>query len=139
MNLFPGTQLNPQILMATRQVIQVARDIESLLPQALREGSVTVSEGRIRRWQAALQSAVTQLQQIPVILIFPPPPFVRFIGGAIRQINQALDTLAAIPIATTRIFPPQPGRAIISLETLQFLLNDLQEAIALLIRALQLA
>jgi hypothetical protein len=144
MNVSPGgqqqpRQLNPQILMATLLVIAVSRDIESLVPQAMRVGSVTTTENRVRNWQTSLQTAVSQLNQVPAPLIFPPPAFVTFINGAVRQINQALATLASIPIVAPQIFPPQPGQATISLETLQFLLNDLQEATALLIRALQTA
>lgn len=131
--------LNPQILTASLLVIAVSRDIESLVPQALREGSVTVDESRIRRWQTALQTAVSQLNQIPAPLIFPPPPFVTFVNGAVAQIQQALAVLAAIPIAAPLIFPPQPGQGTISLEQLQVLLNDLQQAIVLLFRALQTA
>jgi hypothetical protein len=56
MNLHPGApqQLNPQILSATQQVIQVARDIESLLPQARREEPATVDERRIQDQQGSI-------------------------------------------------------------------------------------
>lgn len=144
MNTFTGgaqpvRQLNPQLLTATLLVNGVRRDVESLVPLALREGAVTVGETRIRQWQAALQSAVSVLSRIPVPLIFPPPAFAIFANGAVNQINQVLTTLASIPIASLRIFPPQPGQASISLETLLFILTDLQQAEVLLFRALQAA
>lgn len=100
---------------------------------------MTVSGSRVQGWQFALQSAVTLLNQVPAPLIFPPPPFVTFINGAVAQINQALATLNTIPVVAPLIFPPQPGQATIPLETLQTLINDLQQAIALLIQALQTA
>lgn len=132
----PIRQLNPQILNALQLVNAVRRDIESLVPQAMREGTVTVSETRIREWQTTLQTAVSLLNRIPAPLIFPPPAFVTFINLAVKQINQALATLAAIPIVSPAIFPPQPGQASISLETLQFILTDLRQAEILLIQAL---
>ena len=129
-------QLNPQILNATLLVNAVRRDMESLLPQALQEGAVKVSETRIRQWQTALQAAVSLLNSVPAPLIFPPPAFVIFIRQAVAQINQVLTTLASIPIASPRIFPPQPGQASISLETLLLMLTDLRQAEVFLIQAL---
>lgn len=144
MNTFPGgvqpaRQWNPQLLRAAQLVSSVRRDMQSLLPEALRAGVARVSEVRIRRWEAALEQAISLLGQIPVILIFPPPPFAVFINRAINQIEQVLDTLDEIPIASPRIYPPQPGWATISLETLRFMLDDLRQAEALLYRALQTA
>lgn len=130
--------LNPQLLSATLLVNAVKRDLESLVPQALREGAVTVSEDRIRQWQTSLQTAVSLIERLPAPLIFPPPAFVMFAAGAANQINQALSILNSIPIAVM-IFPPQPGQATVSLETLQFLLTDLQQAETLLLRSLQTA
>jgi hypothetical protein len=135
----PVRQLNPQILNATLLVDAVRRDIESLLPQALREGAVSVSETKIRQWQTALQAAISVLNSVPAPLIFPPPAFVTLIHQAVNQINEALTTLGSIPIATPAIFPPQPGQASISLETLQFLLDDLRQAEMFLIEALLVA
>ena len=144
MNTFPGNvqparQWNPQLLRAMQVVSGVRREMQSLLPEALRAGVARVSEVRIRRWQAALEEAVSLLGQIPVILIFLPPPFAVFIQRAVNQIEQVLDTLADIPIASPRIYPPRPGWGIISLETLRFMLDDLGQAEALLYRALQAA
>lgn len=132
----PTQQLNPQILMATQLVNAVRRDVESLVPESMREGAVTVSETRIRQWQSALQNAVSLLNSVPAPLIFPPPAFVTLINQAVRQINQVLATLDTIAIASPAISPPQPGQASISLETLQFILADLRQAEAFLIQAL---
>jgi hypothetical protein len=135
----PFRQVNPQLLLATIIVDVVRRDIQSLVPQALPTGSVTVSETRIRQWQSGLQTAVSLLERIPAPLIFPPPEFVTLINAAVTQINQALAILAAIPIAAPAIFPPVPGQATLSVATLQALLNNLQQAEILLIRAIQAA
>lgn len=132
----PARQLNPQLLAALRLVQAVGRDVQSLVPLALQEGVAPVSETRIQRWQTALQRAISILNRIPAPLIYPPPLFVRLINGAVSQINQVLMTLASIPIASPRIYPPQPGRAAISLETLESILEDLQQAEQLLRRAL---
>jgi len=144
LNTFPGAvqparQWNPQLLRAVQLVSSVRRDMQALVPEALRRGVARVSELRIRRWQAALGEAVSLLGQIPVILIFPPPPFAVFINRAVNQIEQVLNTLDNIPIASLRIYPPRPGLGSISLETLRFMLDDLQQAEALLYRALQTA
>lgn len=135
----PLRQLNPQLLTATLLVGAVRSDVQSLVPLALQQGAATVVETRIREWQTALQSAVSLVSRIPAPLIFPPPAFVVFANSAVNQINQVLTTLAGIPSASPRIFPPQPGQATISLETLLFILNDLQQAEVLLTRALQAA
>lgn len=135
----PIRQLNPQLLTATLLVSTVRSDVQALVPLALQQGTVTVAESRIREWQTALQSAVSRVSRIPAPLIFPPPAFVVFANSAVNQINQVLTALAGIPAASPRIFPPQPGQVTISLETLLFILNDLQQAEALLTRALQAA
>lgn len=135
----PLRQLNPQILLALQLVDSVRRDVEALLPLALQEGAVTVSETRIRQWENSLQVALAQLSAIPAPLIFPPPAFVTFINQAVVQINRALTTLNAIPIPTPAIYPPQPGQATISLETVQLLLFDLRQAEMLLVQALRSA
>lgn len=132
----PLQQFNPQILAATQLVDAVRRDVESLLPQAMREGAVTVSESRIRQWQSALQTAVSLLSSVPAPLIFPPPAFVTLINQAVNQINEVLTTLGNIPVISPAIFPPQPGQASLSLETLQFILADLRQAEQFLIQAL---
>lgn len=128
--------LNPQILNALFLVEGVRTDMQRLLPQALATGSVTVGEARIRSWQTALQTALQLVQQVPVILIFPPPPIAQFLSSAAAQIEQALSTLQAIPIASPLIFPPQPGQATLSLQTLQSLLGNLQQASFFLVQAL---
>ncbi len=114
----------------------VRRDVLSLFSLVLQEGAVTVAESRVRQWQRLLQTAVTLLRQVPAPAIFPPPTFVLFINAAINQINQVLTTLAGTAIASPLISPPQPGQVLLSLETLQFILIDLQQAELLLIRAL---
>lgn len=135
----PASGFNQQLLLAIRLVQAVERDQESLLPQALRDGAVVVSETRIHLWQRTLHRALSLLERIPAPLIFPPPVFIRLINTAVQQINQVLATLSSIPVASTRIYPPQPGRAAIPLETLQFMLQDLREAVDLLVRALYAA
>jgi hypothetical protein len=137
MNQPPGRPVrpNPQLLAATQLVREVAREIESLLARA-QAGTVRVRERRLRSWQARLQAAVTQLQQIPVIQIYPPPPIARQIDRAVRRIERAIATLAAIPVASPRIYPPQAGQAAVPVQTLQRVLNDLHEALQSLYRAL---
>jgi hypothetical protein len=132
MNLPPSSQQqgNPQLLMAIQQVIAVSRDMESLVPQARQQGSVVVGADRIGGWQGALQSAVTQLSQIPIILIYPPPPIATLIQGAIGQLNQVIASLGAIPITAS-------GVANLRLVTLLLLLFDLQAGIGQLFQALR--
>lgn len=139
MNRPPGapSRPNPQLLAATRLVVEVTRDLEARLPRAQRQGSVSVGERRLEGWQTDLQTAVTQLQGIPIIMIYPPPPIARYIQGAVLHINQARVILGSIPIASTRIYPPQPGRANITLQTLQQILGHLHEALAILNQALR--
>lgn len=142
MNTFPGgaqptPQWNPQLLRAAQLVGSVRRDIQVLVPRAMQSGVVRVGELRIRRWQATLHEAIALLNRIPAILIFPPPPYVLLINRAVNQIQQVLEALDSILIASPRIYPPQPGFASISLEALRFLLDDLWQAEALLFRALR--
>lgn len=139
MNSFLGLQPNPQLLIGILVVTAISRELQALAPEVLREGTVLVSEDRIRQWQTALRTAVTQVRQIPVPLIFPPPPSATFINEAGERIDRALSTLAIIPSAAPLTFPPQFGLVIISVEILVALLRDLQAAQTLLIRALQTA
>lgn len=132
-------QLNPQLLAAALLVDGVLRDMQSLVPQAVQAGSVTVSETRIQQWQTSLQNAASLLRQLPAPLIFPPPEFVTLANAAASLIDQVLTTLAAIPIASLAIFPPQPGQGTISSGTLLGMISNLQQAEALLLRALQVA
>jgi hypothetical protein len=76
------------------------------------------------------------LQQIPIIMIYPPPPIARLINAALGQINQSLAALAAVPLTCPRIYPPQPGRDRLSLRRLELVNLPLQEAIGLLYRAM---
>lgn len=132
----PG-QPNPPLLQAALLVAAVQSDIRTLAPQVLREGSTLVSDARVQRWQVALQGALRLIRELPVPLIFPPPAFATFAGAAGDQLDQALRALAALPSAAPLTFPPQFGQAILSQERLQALLGNLQQAQALLIRALQ--
>lgn len=134
----PTSTQNPQLLLARDLVVQVTLDIQSQLPEARRRGFATVGANRLQRWQRDLQIAVNQLERIPTIQIFPPPPITRFIQGAIREINQALEILGSIPVTPPRRFPPQPGVARIPLRTLREILNHLFRAIGFLNQALRL-
>lgn len=132
------TPVNPQLLLARDLVVQTAQDIQTQLPEARRRGFATVSGNRLQRWQRDLQIAVNQLERIPTIQIFPPPPITRFIQGAIREINQAREILGRIPVTPPRRFPPQPGIARIPLRTLQEVLGHLFRAIGFINQALRL-
>lgn len=132
-----GGTPNPQLLSALSQIRAVRSQIESLFYWAQQQGSVRVGERQIRSWQRTLRSALTQIDQIPVILIYPPPPFAVFAGQAERELEAALDTLDEIPIMSLRIYPPQPGVATIDVQTLRSLLIDLRQAEAAVMRALR--
>lgn len=121
-----GRQFNPEILSAYFQVVQVRSQLQALLPRARAAGSVTVGETQLRQWIATLESANAALGRVPIILIFPPPPVATFINTASTLLESAIGILNAIPIASLTIFPPQPGQATISLQTLQSLINILQ-------------
>lgn len=137
----PGatTTQNPQLILARDLVLQVTRDIQSLLPEARRRGFATVTAARLQGWQNDLRAAVAALQRIPTILIFPPPPITRFIQGAIAEIERALAILGRIPVTPPRRFPPQPGVARIPLLTLEVILGHLFRALGFLNAALRIS
>lgn len=112
-------------------------DIESRLGRRER-GYVRVGERRLQRWQQELARAVNLLESIPTIQIYPPPPITRYIRGAIEQINAARTLLGNIPIASPRIYPPQPGMANIPVATLERVLRHLYAALDYLRRAMRL-
>lgn len=130
---------DPQLLFALLLVRAVRQDVQALLPQLQASGSITLDRTRVNRWTSALREAVQLVQSIPVILIFPPPPFAVFANAAVTQIEQALATIAALPSAAPLTFPPLFDRVILDLPTAQSLLGDLTQAEALLLRALQSA
>lgn len=130
-----GRTLNPQILQALFLTDGVRREWEGLLRQAFfGGGSVTVTDAQLRGWINTLQEAIRLLQQVPSILIFPPPPSTQFINAAIAQLQAAVQRLQAIP--TTRSIPAQ---ATLSLQTLLTLINEVRQAELFMIFALQSA
>lgn len=136
MNGIQGPQLNPQLLQAALLVQAVSLDAQALLPSVRQDGSTLVSESRIGQWRTALQSALRLVRQLPVPAIFPPPAFATLAGAAGDQLDLALVALSAVPQAAPVTFPPQFGQVILSRETLSTLLSALQQAQALLVRAL---
>jgi len=128
---FPQTPqtLNPQILQALSLVDGVLRSMSSLLPRAQAAGSVFVSEQQLRFWEGGLRRALQLVEQVPVILIYPPPPSARFLEEAARQLRRALSALSGIRGGFA-------GRQRLTLRLLLFILSSLRSASSALWRAL---
>lgn len=107
------------MLTRARFLLQfVDQSIQMVLSQA-RGGTVTLSETTIRSWIALLTAARDDLNQIVAPAIFPPPQWVTLVQAATRLIENAIQLLNSIPIASTLIFPPTPGQATVSVQLLQ--------------------
>lgn len=134
-----GQTLNPQFLQALQLVDAIRLELQALLPLAQIVGNATVNEEQIRRWEATLSQAVQLIASVPVILIFPPPPFVEFANAARAHIERAIETLRSVLTSMPRPFLPQPGRVRIPLQTLQSVIGDLVQAETFLVQALRSA
>lgn len=121
--------LNPQIRRALFLVDGVQRSMASLLPRAQATGSVFVSEQQLRYWEGGLQRALQLVEQVPVILIYPPPPSARFLEEAARQLQRALAALSGIRGGFA-------ARHRITRNQLLFILNSLRRASSALVQAL---
>lgn len=127
---------SPQAILTRARflLIFVEQSIQAVINQA-RGNNVAVSETMLVAWQALLMMVISLLNSIAVPLIFPPPRWAQMVSRAITLVTAANQTLAGIPVASTRIFPPQPGQATVSVQTLQQVQNQLRMAI----RALEAA
>lgn len=96
----------------------VDQSIQSVLTMA-QAGMVTVPETTLLAWQTVLATAARLLRTLPVPAIFPPPRWAQLASEAAMLTEQAQQILAAIPVASTRIFPPQPGTATVQTQVLR--------------------
>lgn len=120
---------NPQIRQALFLVDGVQRSMASLLPRAQTTGSVFVTGQQLRFWESGLRQALQLVGQVPVILIYPPPPVARFLEEAAEQIRRALSILLSVRGGFA-------GRRRLTLGQLTAILNSLRRASAALLRAL---
>lgn len=130
MNLTNGTQAGaplPTLARSRFLLLFVDQSIQSVINQA-RGNTAVVPETALVAWQALLSTVIEQLSTLPVPAIAPPPRWAQLVGMAITLTMSANQTLAAIPVASLRIFPPRPGQATVAVQTLQQVQRNLRLA-----------
>jgi len=130
MNLTSGTQSGgplPTLARARFLLLFVEQSIQPVINMA--QGSTTVvPEAALVAWQTLLSTVINQLSTLPVPLINPPPRWAQLVNMAITLAMSANQTLAGIPVASLAIFPPRPGQATVSVQTLRQVQRNLRLA-----------